>query len=139
MTTPSKPLPQITSLDRPFWEHARRHTLTLQRCSSCGRCRYPASPVCAFCESDGHEWVPVSGRGRVLSWVVFHRCYFPSFADEIPYNVAIVTLDEGVNFVSNILAPNETLRRDMPVEVTFEDVTPEISIPKFRPVSEPAR
>lgn len=77
----------------------------------------------------------MSGRGRILSWVVFHRNYFPSMADRIPYNVAVVTLDEGANMVGNVLAPNEMLHRDMPVEVMFQDATDEIAIPQFRPVS----
>lgn len=131
--TYAKPLPAVTPLDRPFWEHARRHELRLQRCGACARFRYPASPVCPECDSDRYEWAPVSGRGQVLSWVVFHRAYFPSFAADIPYNVALIHLDEDVVLVSNILAPNDSLRNDMPVEVVFEDVTPEISIPQFRP------
>jgi uncharacterized OB-fold protein len=130
-----KPLPTITPLDRPFWEHARNHELRLQRCSACRRYRYPASPVCADCDSDSYEWAPVSGHGKILSWVIFHRCYFPSFANEMPYNVAMIALDEGPLMISNVLAPNQSLRGNMPVEVVFEDATPEISIPKFRPVS----
>ena len=132
---PAKPLPQITTLDRPFWEHARRHELHLQRCANCARHRYPASPVCAECGSARYEWSPASGRGEIVSWVVFHRCYFPSFEADIPYNVAGVRLDEGVVMMANILAPNDALRHRMPVEVVFEDATSEISIPKFQPVS----
>ncbi len=132
--TYSKPLPTITPLDRPFWLHAKTHKLHLQRCGHCWNFRYPASPVCPECGSDDYAYAPVSGRGKIVSWVVFHRGYFPSFEAEIPYNVAIIALDEGVMMVSNILAPNDTLRREMPVEVVFEDATPEISIPKFKPV-----
>lgn len=131
-----KPLPQITPLDREYWEHARNHELHIQRCGACKSWRFPASPVCAECGSLDWHYAPVSGRGEVASWVVFHRCYFPSFADEIPYNVAMVRLEEGVLLVSNILAPNESLNHGMKVEVVFDDVTPEISIPKFRPVQE---
>ena len=134
MTGYRKPLPVVTPLERPFWDYARRHELRMQRCTACSRYRYPVSPVCANCDSDGYEWAQVSGRGRILSWVVFHRCYFPSFADEIPYNVAMIALDEGPVMVSNVLAPNESLRGSMPVEVVFEDATAEISIPKFRPI-----
>jgi uncharacterized OB-fold protein len=133
--TYQKPLPAITPLDKPFWEHARRHELRLQRCSNCGKFRYPASPVCADCDSDSYEWEKVSGRGKIVSWVVFHRCYFPSFAGEMPYNVAMIALDEGPLVISNVLAPNDTLRGNLPVEVVFEDATADISIPKFRPVS----
>lgn len=130
-----KPLPTITPLERPFWDFAHRHELCMQRCSACQRYRYPVSPVCADCDSDAYEWARVSGHGKILSWVVFHRCYFPSFAGEMPYNVAMIALDEGPIMVSNVLAPNDSLRGNMPVEVVFEDATPEVSIPKFRPAA----
>jgi uncharacterized OB-fold protein len=135
MTEYRKPLPTITPLERPFWDYARRHELRMQRCTSCQRYRYPVSPVCANCDSDAYEWSRVSGHGKIVSWVVFHRCYFPSFADEIPYNVAMIALDEGPIMVSNVLAPNDSLRGSMPVEVVFEDATADVSIPKFRPVA----
>lgn len=134
--TLQKPLPQITPLDREYWEHAREHRLHIQRCRQCGAYRFPASPVCAECASPEWEYAPVSGRGEIVSWVVFHRSYFPSFDADVPYNVAGVKLDEGVMLMSNILAPNDTLRHGMRVEVVFDDVTPEISIPKFRPVQD---
>ena len=130
-----KPLPTITPLERPFWEHARKHELRLQRCTACGHFRYPVSPVCADCDSDGYEWAKVSGRGKIVSWVVFHRCYFPSFEKEIPYNVAMIGLDEGPIMISNVLTPNDKLRTGMPVDVVFEDATPDISIPKFKPAA----
>ena len=130
-----KPLPTITPLERPFWEHARKHELRLQRCTACGHFRYPVSPVCADCDSDGYEWAKVSGRGKIVSWVVFHRCYFPSFEREIPYNVAMIGLDEGPIMISNVLTPNDKLRTGMPVAVVFEDATPDISIPKFKPAA----
>src|SRR5690606_27399425 len=60
--TYQKPLPAITPLDKPYWEYARRHELRLQCCSACGKFRYPASPVCADCDSDAYEWKKVSGR-----------------------------------------------------------------------------
>ena len=131
----SRPLPQVSKLDEPYWEHARQHRLHLQRCSDCERFRFPASPVCAKCGSPRYSWDPVSGRGEIVSWVVFHRCYFPAFESEIPYNVAGIRLDEGVVMMSNVLAPNDTLAHGMRVEVVFEDVTPEISIPKFKPTA----
>ena len=130
-----KPLPTITPLERPFWEHARKHELRLQRCTACGHFRYPVSPVCADCDSDGYEWAKVSGRGKIVSWVVFHRCYFPSFEKDIPYNVAMIGLDEGPIMISNVLASNDKLKIGMAVDVVFEDATPDISIPKFKPAA----
>lgn len=135
MTLLTRPLPPITPLDRPFWRYARRHELRLQRCLTCAKYRFPASPVCAECFGGGYEWAQVSGRGRILTYAVFHHGYFDWVADRLPYNVAIVALEEGVNLISNVSAPNEALRSGMPVEVWFEDLSPEVSIPQFRPAA----
>jgi uncharacterized OB-fold protein len=68
--------------------------------------------------------------------VVFHKLYHPSFAKDIPYNVAFVELEEGPRIISNIVGvKNDELYIGMPVEVIFEDVNEDISIPKFQPVS----
>ena len=128
-----KPLPRITPDNRPFWEGARRHELRLQRCEGCGRFRYPPGPVCPGCLSERAEWSRMSGRGAVSSWVVFHKAYFPAFADEIPYAVVQVELEEGPRLTANLVdVPPAEIRIGLPVEVVFDDVTPEISLPRFR-------
>jgi len=132
-----KPLPSATILDRPYWEHAQRHELALQKCSDCGQFRYPASPVCPECDGAKYDWTRVSGKGCVISWVIFHRCYFPSFEDEMPYNVALIQLDEGPVVISNIVdIDNDEIASGLRVEVVFDDVDEQISIPKFRSISQ---
>jgi uncharacterized OB-fold protein len=55
----------------------------------------------------------------------------------VPYNVALVDLEEGVRMATNIVGcSNAEIRIGMPVAVTFEDVSTEISLPKFRPVED---
>jgi uncharacterized OB-fold protein len=127
-------LPRITAENRPFWEAARRHELRLQRCDDCGRFRYPPAPVCPDCLSEGAAWTRVSGRGTISTWVVFHKPYFESFAGDLPYNVIQVELAEGPRLTANLVgsAAGE-IRVGMPVEVVFDDVTPEITLPRFRP------
>ena len=128
-----KPLPRITPDNRPFWEAARRHELRLQRCDACGRFRYPPGPMCPDCLSERFEWRRVSGRGMISSWVVFHKVYFPAFAGDAPYAVVQVELEEGPRLVSNLVgSPREEISIGMPVEVVFDDVTPELSLPRFR-------
>jgi len=133
--TVAKPLPSISEYNRPFWDYARQHELRLQRCLDCGRPWAPVGPVCPHCFSTRFEWARMSGHGTIASWVVFHKLYHPGFAGDIPYNVAFIELAEGPRLISNVVGvPNERLHIGAPVEVLFEDVGPDTSLPKFRPV-----
>jgi len=78
------------------------------------------------------EWVEAKGKGKVYSWTVAVQQFHPAF--EVPYIVAIVELEEGVRIITNILEcqPAE-LYVGMPVVVVFEDVTEQITLPKFKP------
>lgn len=129
----AKPLPRITPDNKGFWDAARRHELCLPSCLECQRAHYPPGPVCPFCLSDQLAWSRMSGKGKVTSWVIFHRNWFPEFADDLPYAVVQVELAEGPRLTSSLVGvANVDLRSDMAVEVVFDDVTPEISLPRFR-------
>jgi uncharacterized OB-fold protein len=130
-----KPLPTVLPLERPFWAHARAHRLALQRCDHCGVFRYPASPVCAECDSDQSSWTETVGLGTVLSWVVFHKSYFASFNDDVPYNVALIKVDEGPVLCTNIVGiDNDMISAGLRVKVVFDEVNQEFSIPRFAPL-----
>lgn len=131
---PQKPLPNISDFNRAFWEAARQSELRLQKCNDCGQFWAPNGPVCPHCFSEDYEWARLSGRGTIASWVVFHKLYHPAFANDLPYSVAFVELEEGPRIISNIVQiKNEELAVGMPVEVVFEPVNDELTIPKFRP------
>ncbi|MFQ5873784.1 MAG: Zn-ribbon domain-containing OB-fold protein [Dehalococcoidia bacterium] len=131
----TKPLPEITVDNGPFWEGCKRHQLLLQKCSRCGHVRC-ANPTCPRCWSMDHEWVPSSGRGRVYTWVVVHQRYSKAFEEDLPYNVAIVELDQGPRLLTNLVGiESSAIRPDLPVEVVWDDVTDEITLPKFKPRS----
>ena len=130
-----KPLPRPNRISGPYWEGAKAHELRLVRCRACDHKFLPAADRCPHCLSKDLEWVKASGRGKVWSWVVFHQRYFASFEADIPYNVAYVELEEGPRLMTNLVECDpDLIRCDMPVEVVFDDVTPEITLPKFRPV-----
>jgi len=136
MTTEyAKPLPEITEDNRPFWEGCKRHELLLQKCTGCGHLRY-ASPTCPECWSMEHEWVQSSGKGAVYSWIVVHQRYSRAFENDLPYNVAIVELEEGPRLTTNLVGiRNEDIRPGLPVQVTWDDATDEITLHKFAPVT----
>lgn len=128
-----KPLPLITNGNRPFWQATKDHELRIPRCTECRRWIFPIAPMCQNCWSEALQWERLSGRGVVSSWVVFHRAFDPAFAGEVPYAVVQVDLEEGIRFVSNLIdvAPND-IEAGLPVEAFFDDVTPEVTLMKFR-------
>jgi uncharacterized OB-fold protein len=129
-----KPLPRPNRLSAPYWEAAKQHQLRVVRCTSCDHKWLPPSDICPKCLSREVEWVDASGRGKVWSWVVFWQRYFAAFEADIPYNVAYVELEEGPRLMTNLVdCDPAAIHCDMPVEVVFDDVTPEITLPKFRP------
>jgi uncharacterized OB-fold protein len=130
----TKPLPVRTEENAPFWDSAKRHALEMQQCGGCGRFRYPVAEYCPRCLSPEFEWQPVSGKAELYSFIIVHQRYDPSFADDLPYNVAVVELEEGPRLVSNIVGiPNGEIRVGMPLSITYEDVTEEFTLPKFQP------
>jgi uncharacterized OB-fold protein len=134
--TYAKPLPVPDPDSALFWAGCRERRLMLQRCGGCGQHRFPANQMCPHCRSTEAEWVQASGKGTVFSWIVVrHPVPRDIYAGDVPYIVALVALAEGVRMPTNIIgcAP-EAVTADMAVTVGFETVTPEITLPRFRPV-----
>lgn len=131
-----KPLPRPNTDTKPFWDGCKQHELRFQRCSDCGHVRWPASIVCPQCYSSDTEGIVASGKGKVYTFAIFHQVYHPAFADDVPYVTASVELEEGPRLLTNIIgcSPDE-VRCDMPVEVVWDDVTEDFSLPKFKPAS----
>jgi uncharacterized protein len=132
--TESKPLPVPTLETAPYWEGCRQHQLRIQRCSGCGRYQFFPRIYCAKCFSERIDWIDATGRAKVLSFTIVRRPVSPAFANDVPYVVALVTLEEGPQMMTNIVdCVPEEVTIGMRVEVVFEDWTDTISIPKFRP------
>jgi uncharacterized OB-fold protein len=129
-----KPLPRPSEDSAPYWEAARRGELRMQQCGDCGHVRFPPSLLCARCLSEASDWVRLSGRGHVFSFIVIHQSQHPAFNGDTPYNVAIIELDEGPRLHTNIVeCANDQIYIGMPVEVVFDRVSDEVTLPKFRP------
>ncbi|MCI3272334.1 Zn-ribbon domain-containing OB-fold protein [Streptomyces cylindrosporus] len=90
----------------PFWRYAAEGELRVQACADCGELRFPPRPCCPHCQSFAAEWRPVSGRGRVWSYVVPHPPLLPDYAAQAPYNVIVVELEEAprIRLVGNLVA-----------------------------------
>jgi uncharacterized OB-fold protein len=129
-----KPLPQIDGPNRPFWDGANSGRLMLQRCLDCGTWRFPAARCCPSCRGERAEWQAASGRATLQSFCLFHKPYFDGFADEVPYNVIQVRLEEGVQLFSNLVGvPNDRIAIGMKLQARFERVTDGVTLVKFAP------
>lgn len=135
----AKPIPVPDADSKPFWEFCKKHELRIQKCTECGTYRWQPSPICHKCNSWNFEWAKMSGKGTVYSWIVIHQSNMPGFDGEVPYAGVLIALAEqsDCRMLSNIVECDPHAIYDaMPVEVVFEDITPEISLPKWRPVME---
>ena len=132
---PDRLLPSPPGINGEFYERAATTgVLHLQRCTDCEAWRHPPRLMCAACGSERWTWAPVSGRGRVFTWTTTHRAVDPAFADELPYAVLVVELEEGPRVVGNLvdLAP-EALTLDLAVRVVLDVRSPSIALVDFAP------
>ncbi|MEX2031912.1 MAG: Zn-ribbon domain-containing OB-fold protein [Dehalococcoidia bacterium] len=130
---PPFPAPVPSEENAPFWDALRRGELLLQACASCGRYQHPPRPMCGDCGSMERDWKAVSGRGSVYSYVVTHQAVHPAYQGFTPYATVLVALDEGPRMTTNLVgvAPEE-IEIGMRVEVVFEAISDEVTLPLFR-------
>lgn len=116
------PLPEATPLTQPYWDALKNGHLVFQKCQRCAHSWLPARAECPNCLHAEWQWTKASGRGRIVSWVVFHHAYHPAFKDRLPYNVALIELDEGPRLLTNIVNPDHEngIAIERPVELRIE-------------------
>jgi uncharacterized protein len=131
-----RPIPEpIEELNKQYWQHCAQHRLCFQRCKDCGLWRHIPRPMCAGCNSMEWEWAESKGLGKVFSWTVTHAPFHPLLASLVPYAVLIVELEEGVKMVSGLRnLPIDKLELGLPVEVVFEQVAENMTMPYFQPL-----
>jgi len=136
-TEPRRFIPQPTPETQHFWDGTRDGELRIQRCSGCSHAYFPPRPFCPKCASRDVEVVTASGRASLYSYVIHHR---PAPGFEPPYSIAVVQLQEGPRMMTNVVGVEQTpeaLVLDMPLQVTFEKLSDEITLPLFTPVEAP--
>lgn len=139
MSSTARPLPCITEDSEPYWRSAREHATRIQRCGHCATHRFYPSRVCHRCGSADTEWVLIGGRGTVYSHTVVERAGVGAFAERMPFTIVLVTLDEGPTMMANLLDAAghdvvEGVSIGMRVQMSYEDLTEEITLPVFTPL-----
>ncbi|HCG91595.1 MAG TPA: hypothetical protein DEZ08_07140 [Dehalococcoidia bacterium] len=130
-----KPLPTISGETKPFWDSCRKGELIIQQCSNCNEYQFYPRGICSNCWTNDVKWIHSTGKGKVWTYTVTYQNRTPGFAEDVPYVLALVELEEGVKMFTNIIAcdPKE-VRIGMEVEVTFVKANNFITIPYFQPI-----
>ena len=132
--TTERPLPGIHPDNERYWTSAHERALELPKCSRCGEVFYPLTNRCRNCLSNALEWLPVSGKAKLITWNIMHQIYDPAFKDLAPYVVGVVELEEGARMISNIIeAPHDSLAVGMELALDYIDISPEVTLPVYRP------
>ncbi|MDA0365782.1 MAG: OB-fold domain-containing protein [Chloroflexi bacterium] len=133
MQKPPRPLPQATPETKEYWDGLKAHELRIQRCSDCSEFYFFPRPFCPSCHSQNVAFQKVSGKGKLHSYVIAHRGH-PAF--DAPYVIAIVELNEGPKMMTNIIGVDdptpEKLPADAAVEIVFDDVNENVTLPQFK-------
>ena len=137
MTTQwNKPLPTVAGETKAFWDSCRRGQLVIQYCDGCDEYQWYPRGICADCWGESVRWVQSSGRGTVWTYTVTYQNRTPGFAEDVPYVLAVVELEEGVKMFTNIVDCNpREVTIGMPVEVTFVRANDQITVPYFKPAA----
>ncbi len=130
--TAERPLPIVDMDTAPFWDALKQRKLVLQRCADCDAYQHPPRPMCHNCNGFNVEWVESKGRGEVYSWIIVTVPSHPFFW-EVPYNVVLVEMHEGVRLFANLVdvAPEE-IKEGMPVRADFVDADEGFCLLQFR-------
>lgn len=128
------PLPKPYQDTEAYWQAAREHRFIIQQCGDCGQHQFYPRGVCSHCLSSNLAWAEASGDATVYSYSVNYRAGHPGFADQTPFVLAVVELAEGPRMMTNIVGCDpESVRIGMKVRVCFDDVTEDVTLPKFQP------
>ena len=127
-------LPTIEPETKPFWDALKERKLLLGKCNGCGRVHYYPRPMCPHCWSEDVSWVEAAGRGVLYTWSTVFVNDLPPFNAKLPYIAAQVDLEEGVRITTIIVdAEPAQLSIGMAVEIEFEPISEDVTIPVFRP------
>lgn len=119
-----------------FYAYCAHGELRFQRCANaaCRAWRHPPRVACPKCGSEEWAWERSSGRGVLYSWTVTHQALVPGFAEDVPYPVAVVELEEGVRLVTGLRGVAlEELRIGLELEVDFVPASGQVALHCFRP------
>jgi uncharacterized OB-fold protein len=137
----NRPTPVPSHWSEPYWKAARDGRLVYQSCPECGTATLYPKLVCPSCLGEQLTWLESAGTGEVYTYTEQVAGPPSGFEDLVPYVVAVVRLDEGVQLMTNIVGPGASgVHCGDRVEVGFHTVEgTETVLPVFSLVGETLR
>ena len=130
--TPPVPQPESDF----YWEKCKEGELWLRHCKSCDKTYFYPRDLCPMCFSRNTDWIKTDGKGTLHTFAIVHRGPTPAFRDKAPYVTAVVELQGGARMPTNLVEIDPdpaVIKCGMALEVTFEKLDDNISLPMFRP------
>lgn len=94
--------PKPRSFSKAYWDATREKRLIVQYDTRSGKYQFFPRATSIY---DGHrnlDWREVSGKGEIFSYTIAYRAR-PPFQGHEPFVIGLVTLDEQVNVMANIV------------------------------------
>ncbi len=103
-----------------FWrEQESRYNLEGTRCTNCGSYFFPPRSVCPHCRRKGsivpHQF---KGTGEVVTYTTVYQAPRNNNR-QVPFNLAIIKLDEGSRLLSEVVCEPDALRTGLRVRAVF--------------------
>ena len=129
----NRPLPMPTEDTQPYWDGARLGKLMIQKCINCSSLQFYPRIYCKSCLNESMTWIEATGIGTIYTFTINHRPANEFMKDKIPYVVAAIDLAEGVRMLANIVGSDvKKVKCGARVQVVFEKISEEITLPQFR-------
>ena len=94
--------PRPRSFSKAYWDATREKRFLLQYDKRRGKYQFFPRATSIYDGRRDLEWREVSGNGEVFSYTIAYRAR-PPFQGHEPFVIGLVTLDEGVNVMANIV------------------------------------
>ncbi len=115
-----------------FYRRLKKKELCTTRCRGCRKLAFPPRAFCPYCFSDQVEWVTLGSRGRLYAFTQQHR----ALRFNRPDVIGLVELEDGgPRILSRIDARIEELKIGMQMELSFIEISPDIMLHQFRPMT----
>jgi len=130
----TKPLPTPTPVSLPFWSGLQQQQVCLQRCNPCGFWIFYPRSCCPRCLSADLNWHEVSGAGVLYTFTIARQPTAPHFVDELPQQIGVVELPEGVRLTTTLVnVEPKDIRVGMALTPVFDAVDEHTTLLRYQP------